>query len=107
MQMGNAGMKRRGGAFLALAVICGAAATSGAAAQDQEIYDAIDCSQWSLNPDGTWNTGPKATILYARRNVANAKHLDLTGFYVEGVDVSAWLAAKCGKNENGNRLFPF
>ncbi len=79
---------------IVLGVACAAAA---AAAQDQEIYDAIDCSQWTLNSDGTWDTGPRAGILGSRRPLANLKHIDLAGFYVNGVDVSAWLTAKCAK----------
>jgi hypothetical protein len=83
-------------AILRLAIV-GAVAAAGMAAeaQDQEIYDAIDCGQWVKNPDGTWDTGPKAEIIGARRRLANLRHVDLDGFYVNGVDVSAWLNAKC------------
>lgn len=82
--------------ILRLAILAGlVAAASAAGAQDQEIYDAIDCGQWTKNPDGTWDTGPKAEILGARRRLANLRHLDLAGFYVNGVDISAWLNAKC------------
>jgi len=85
-------------AGIGAAIICGlAVAASAVAAQDQEIYDAIDCSQWTPNPDGTWDTGPRAEILGTRRRLANLKHVDLAGFYVNGVDVSAWLTAKCAK----------
>jgi hypothetical protein len=87
----------RFGAVLTLATFCGLAASTGAAAQDQQIYDAIDCSQWTKNADGTWDTGPRAEILGARRRFANLKHLDIAGFYVDSVDISAWLTAKCGQ----------
>ena len=91
-------MVKRGRAGIGVAIICGfAVAASAALAQDQEIYDAIDCSQWTLNPDGTWDTGPRAEILGTRRRLANLKHVDLAGFYVNGVDISAWLTAKCTK----------
>jgi hypothetical protein len=72
-----------------------AVGVSSAFAQDQEIYDSIDCSQWTLNPDGTWDTGPRAEIPGSRRRLANQRHVDLAGFYVNGVDITAWLNAKC------------
>lgn len=82
--------------ILRLALVGGlAAAASTAIGQDQEIYDALDCSQWTKNPDGTWDTGPRAEIRGAHRRFSNLKHLDLAGFYVDGVDVTAWLNAKC------------
>jgi hypothetical protein len=91
-------MVKAGHALMGLAtagvIIAGA---SGAVAQDQEIYDAIDCSQWTLNSDGTWDTGPRAEIPGTRRRLSNLRHLGVAGFYVNGVDVSAWLNAKCVK----------
>ena len=82
--------------ILRLAIVGGlAAAAATATAQDQEIYDAIDCGQWTKNPDGTWDTGPRAEIPGTRRRLSNLSHADLAGFYVNGVDVSAWLNAKC------------
>jgi len=83
-------------AIFCLAIVGGlAAATATAMAQDQEIYDAIDCGQWTKNPDGTWDTGPRAAIPGTRRRLSNLSHADLAGFYVNGVDISAWLNAKC------------
>jgi hypothetical protein len=91
-------MAKRGRTLIGLATAGGlvAAASAGAFAQDQEIYDTIDCSQWTLNSDGTWNTGPNAAINYSY-HFPNSKHLDLARFYIDGVDISAWLLAKCGK----------
>ena len=83
-------------AILRLAIVGGlAAAAATATAQDQDIYDAIDCGQWTKNSDGTWDTGPKAEILGSRRRFANLRHVNLADFYVNGVDISAWLNAKC------------
>ena len=91
-------MTKGGRTIIGLTILCGPAAIAApAAAQDQAIYDAIDCSQWTLNQDGTWDTGPKAGILGARRPLANLKHANLAGFYVSGVDVPALLNAKCAK----------
>jgi hypothetical protein len=82
--------------ILRLTIVAGfIAAAATAIAQDQEIYDAIDCGQWTKNPDGTWNTGPRAEIPGTRRHLSNLSHADLAGFYVNGVDISAWLNAKC------------
>jgi hypothetical protein len=78
-----------------IAIGAAVAQASSAFAQDQEIYDAIDCGQWTKNPDGTWDTGPRAEIPGARRRLSNQKHVDRAGFYVNGVDVTAWLNAKC------------
>ena len=79
-----------------LATLCALmVGASGAVAQDQEVYDAIDCSQWVLNPDGTWKTGPRAAIPGTSRRLSNQTHLDMAGFYVNGVDISTWLNAKC------------
>ena len=89
-------MKGCGRRVLSLAIIGGlAVAATAAPAQDQEIYDAIDCSQWTLNPDGTWDTGPRADIPGARRRLSNLRRLDLAGFYINGTELSAWLKAKC------------
>jgi hypothetical protein len=82
--------------ILGLAIVGGlVVAAATALAQDQEIYDSIDCGQWTKNPDGTWDTGPRAEIMGTRRPLSNLKHVDLAGFYVNGVDVSSWLNAKC------------
>ena len=97
------------GALLGLATI-GAIATGSfgnAVAQEQEMYDAIDCSQWTLNADGTWRTGPNAVIIGARRRFSNLNSIDMAGFFVNGIDVSAWLNAKCGKQTDHGILGVF
>lgn len=66
-------------------------------AQSQELYDSIDCSQWAINPDGTWNTGPSAQL--GGMAFANSDHLSLSSINLNGVDMTALLLKKCGNKQ--------
>ena len=84
-------------------IACGivAGACLPAIAQNQhgldakQIYDSIDCSQWTLNPDGTWNGGPNARV--GSMTFSNTIHMTMTGYAESGVDEAAALLKKCGK----------
>jgi hypothetical protein len=64
-------------------------------AQEQRIYDSIDCSQWTYNPDGSWDTGPNARL--GGMVFSNSKHIRLSGNIDDGIDTADVLLSKCGK----------
>lgn len=72
-----------------------AALTSANAAS--ALYDSIDCSQWTFNADGSWDTGPNAAIGSLIMS-PNSKHLTLNHNMIDGEDVGALLLQKCGKH---------
>ena len=59
-----------------------------------QIYSSIDCRQWSVNPDGTWNGGPHARI--GNLIFENTMYHTMTGYADNGIDVGTILAKKCG-----------
>jgi hypothetical protein len=62
-------------------------------AQSQQTGDGIDCGQWKLNPDGSWDTGPSAMVF--GMVFANGKNLMMNDVVVNGVEVTALLKKKC------------
>ena len=62
-----------------------------------QSYNSIDCRQWSLNADGTWNGGPHA--LLGNLTFANTMYHTMTGYTDDGIDLSAMLEKKCGKSK--------
>lgn len=86
-------------ALMACGVVAGACPP--AIAQNQhsldakQISDSIDCSQWTQNPDGTWNGGPNARV--GGMAFPNTIHMTMTGYAENGVDEAAALLKKCGK----------
>jgi hypothetical protein len=76
-------------------LIIGAAAAP-ALAQEKQLYDGIDCTQWKQNPNGTWDTGPKARF-GDDMSMPDSKGVDVHGITISGVDVAALLEKKCGK----------
>jgi hypothetical protein len=80
----------------ATASACAPALAQKAASPDaKQIYDAIDCSQWKLNPDGTWTGGPNARV--GAMAFPNTLNNTMTGYVDGGVDAGAALLRKCGK----------
>lgn len=69
-------------------------ATSFALAQGNQLYESIDCSQWKENSDGTWNTGPNGRL--DGMVFPNSVHLAISHEVINGVDLAAMLANKCG-----------
>ncbi len=61
----------------------------------KDVYAAIDCSQWTLNPDGTWNGGPNARV--GSLTFPNTMNHTMKGYVDSGVDAEATLLKKCGK----------
>lgn len=80
--------------FLSVSLSIAAIVSANAASV---LYGSIDCSQWTPNADGTWDTGPNAVIgsVVAAPNV---KHFSVNHFMVDGEDVGALLLEKCGKH---------
>lgn len=79
------------------AAACGAALAQKAQAPDaKQVYDAIDCSQWTLNPDGTWSGGANARI--GTMTFPNTVNNTMKGYVDSGVDAEAALLKKCGKH---------
>lgn len=62
----------------------------------KQINDSIDCSQWTLNADGTWDGGPNARV--GGLTFPNTIHMTMTGYAENGVDEAAALLKKCGKH---------
>ena len=85
----------------AAAPVAGAAAAPVANAAAQKrldakgVYDSIDCGQWTLNSDGTWDGGANARV--GSMTFHNALHLTMNGYSENGVDAAAALLKKCAK----------
>jgi hypothetical protein len=80
--------------FAALA--CGPAFAQKAQTGDtKQVYDAIDCSQWTLNSDGTWSGGADARV--GTMTFPNTLNNTMKGYVENGVDAEAALLKKCGK----------
>jgi hypothetical protein len=62
----------------------------------KQVYDAIDCKQWTLNPDGTWSGGPDARV--GAMTFPNTINNTMKGYVDNGVDAEAALLKKCGKH---------
>ncbi len=82
---------------------CGAMAALLAPAMAQEthtsdpkwLYSTIDCRLWTLNPDGTWSSGPDAHI--GNLTFSNTMYNTMKGYVDNGVDAETALLKKCGK----------
>ena len=61
----------------------------------KQVYDAIDCRQWTRNDDGTWTGGPKARV--GAMDFANTINTTMKGYVDNGVDAEVALLKKCGK----------
>ena len=60
-------------------------------------YPAIDCSQWTRNPDGTWSGGPNARV--GSLTFPNTMNNTMKGYIDNnGVDAEAALLKRCGKH---------
>jgi hypothetical protein len=59
------------------------------------VYDSVDCGQWTLNSDGTWDGGANARV--GSMTFHNTLHLTMNGFSENGVDAAAALLKKCAK----------
>jgi hypothetical protein len=61
----------------------------------QGVYDSIDCRQWTLNSDGTWDGGANARV--GAMTFHDTIHMTMTGYTESGVDAAAALRKKCAK----------
>ena len=78
------------------AATCGSAGAQKAQTADaKQVYDAIDCSQWTLNPDGTWSGRADARV--GSMTFPNTLNNTMKGYVENGVDAEAALLKKCGK----------
>ena len=62
---------------------------------EKQVYDAIDCKQWTRNDDGTWTGGPDARV--GAMTFPNTINNTMKGYVDSGVDAEAALLKKCGK----------
>lgn len=87
------------GKLFVVAAVCMMASIQPSSAQFVNPRDAmraaIDCSQWTKNADGTWDTGPHASL--PGMKISNSKHVEISNTFLEGVNVGELLAEKCGK----------
>lgn len=61
----------------------------------KQVYEAIDCKQWTHNDDGTWTGGPKARV--GSLDFPNTINNTMKGYVDNGVDAEAALLRKCGR----------
>lgn len=62
---------------------------------EEQISASIDCKNWHLNSDGTWDTGPDAKI-EGFGVFSNSRRVKLGNAFVNGVNATAILEKKCG-----------
>jgi hypothetical protein len=74
---------------------CAPALAQKAVPDAKQVYEAIDCSQWTSNPDGTWTGGANARV--GTMAFPNTLNNTMTGYVDNGVDAGAALLKKCGK----------
>lgn len=97
MSLSTQGIVRLAAALgLAMATCAPASAQKAQSADVKQVYDSIDCKQWTLNPDGTWTGGPDARV--GSLTFPNTMYHTMKGYVDSGVDAEAALLKKCGKH---------